>query len=121
MLLKSRNSILAAVSLFGALALPLSAANADGAAYVLTISQHRFTPAVLTVPAGQRIRLEIVNRDPATEEFDSHDLRVEKLITPGGRATVFIGPLAPGTYAFMGEFHPATAQGRIVAVAAAGR
>jgi hypothetical protein len=29
-----------------------------------------------------------------------------------------IGPLKPGTYTFMGEFHPQTAQGRANAVEA---
>ena len=97
---------------------PATAPRADPAALTLTLSNHRFTPSTLTVPAGQRMRITLINQDPATEEFDSHDLRVEKLVTPRGRATFFIGPLRPGTYAFMGEFHPATAQGRIIAVEA---
>ena len=82
----------------------------------LTLANHRFTPSTVTVPAGQRIRVLLINQDGATEEFDSHDLRIEKLVTPHGRATFFIGPLRPGSYAFMGEFHPATAQGRVIAV-----
>ena len=83
----------------------------------LTLQDHRFTPATITVPAGQRVQLIIVNQDGATEEFDSHDLRVEKLVTPHARASVFIGPLNPGAYSFMGEFHPGTAQGHVIAVA----
>ena len=81
-----------------------------------TLKDHRFTPAVVNVPAGQKVQVVVINQDRATEEFDSHDLRVEKLITPGATARFFIGPLKPGSYSFMGEFHPQTAQGRIVAV-----
>ena len=84
----------------------------------LVLKDHRFTPATLTVPAGQKLRIVLVNRDKSTEEFDSHDLKVEKLVTPNSQVIISIGPLKPGTYSFMGEFHPATAQGRIVAVEA---
>ncbi len=81
---------------------------------VMTLEHHRFTPSEVQVPAGEKIIIQLINRDAATEEFDSHDLKVEKLVTPSGRATFSIGPLQPGAYSFMGEFHPATAQGRVI-------
>ncbi len=84
----------------------------------LTLKGHRFTPAVFTVPAGQKVRIALINQDGATEEFDSHDLRVEQLVTPNGHASFTIGPLKPGTYNFMGEFHAETAQGRVTAIEA---
>ncbi|MGI9170539.1 MAG: cupredoxin domain-containing protein [Caulobacteraceae bacterium] len=90
---------------------------ASPAPVVMTLKDHRFTPAAVTVPPGEKITIQLINHDMATEEFDSHDLKVEKLVTPGGRVTFTVGPLTPGAYAFMGEFHPATAQGRIVAQA----
>lgn len=83
---------------------------------ILVLRDHRFTPATLSVPAGQKVPIVVINQDRATEEFDSHDLKVEKLVTPNARATFSIGPLKAGTYSFMGEFHPATAQGRVIAV-----
>lgn len=82
---------------------------------MMSLKNHVFTPATVTVPAGEKITIELGNHDMATEEFDSHDLKVEKLVTPGGRVTFTIGPLAPGDYSFMGEFHPATAQGHVIA------
>ena len=84
----------------------------------LILKDHRFTPAILSVPAGTRVRVTLINRDPATEEFDSHDLRVEQLVTPMGKVSFDIGPLRPGQYSFMGEFHAGTAQGKVIAVAA---
>ena len=84
----------------------------------LTLKDHHFTPSTLTVPAGARVRVTLINRDPATEEFDSHDLRVEQLVTPMGKVSFDIGPLRPGQYSFMGEFHAGTAQGKFVALAA---
>jgi plastocyanin len=87
---------------------------------VLTLKDHRFSPSAVTVPAGQTIRIELINRDAASEEFDSVDLGVEKDVTPNGRASFTVGPLKPGTYSFMGELHADTASGTIEAVEAAG-
>ena len=72
-------------------------------------------PAELEVPAGQKIKLLVDNQDPTPEEFESHSLNREKVIPGNSKATIFIGPLKPGSYEFFGEFHQATAQGRIVA------
>lgn len=82
----------------------------------LTLKDHRFAPDHLTVPAGRKIRIELANQDAASEEFDSDDLRVEKDVTPNGKASFVIGPLKPGAYGFMGELHPDTASGEIVAI-----
>jgi plastocyanin len=82
----------------------------------LVLKNHRFTPDAVTVPAGQRIRIELVNEDAASEEFDSEDLRVERDVTPHGKVSFEIGPLKPGAYSFMGELHPDTASGTITAV-----
>jgi plastocyanin len=94
-----------------------TAMGADPATITVTLQNHQFTPAAFTVPAGQKVRINLVNRDAATEEFDSHDLRVEEVVTPMGRISFTIGPLQPGQYSFMGEFHAATAQGKVTAVA----
>lgn len=83
----------------------------------LSIKDHRFTPNELTVPAGERFRLEVENRDSTPAEFESSDLRIEKIIVPGGKITVMAGPLKPGIYIFFDEYHPDTAKGTITAVA----
>ena len=91
---------------------------AEPSPVTLTLKDHRFTPSTFTVPAGEKVRITLINQDAATEEFDSHDLRVERLVTPRGKVTFSIGPLKPGEYSFMGEFHPDTAQGKVVAIRA---
>lgn len=107
----------------GALAAALAAVAAAASVpqevnIALTLKDHRFTPSSFTVPAGARVRIALNNLDGATEEFDSHDLQVEQLVTPHGRISFTVGPLKPGAYSFMGEFHAATAQGRVTAVEA---
>lgn len=94
---------------------PLAAASAAAAEYTLVIKDHRFQPAQLAIPAGQKIKLLIENRDATPEEFDSHALNREKVISGHGTATLYIGPLDSGSYPFSGEFHETTAQGAIIA------
>lgn len=84
---------------------------APSPAVTLALKDHSFTPATVTIPAGQRVAIRLINHDPASEEFDSDDLGVEQEVSPMGVVNFYIGPLKPGTYAFMGEFHPNTAQG----------
>ena len=100
-------------ALLSALVLSGTALAADVPSLVL--KDHRFQPESIEVPAGQRVKLTIVNRDDTTEEFDSSDLHVEKMVPPGGTVSVFVGPLKPGTYEFVGELHEKTARGKLVA------
>lgn len=83
--------------------------------FQLVIQEHRFQPVELTVPSGKKIKLTIENRDATPEEFESHALNREKVIAGKSSATIFIGPLKPGRYPFVGEFNEKTAQGVIVA------
>lgn len=71
-------------------------------------------PSELQIPAGQKVRLVVDNQDPTPEEFESYSLNREKIIPGNAKATIFIGPLKPGTYEFFGEFHQETAQGKII-------
>lgn len=94
-------------------ALASSASLADD--FVITISEHRFSPAELEVPAGQKIKLRVINQDSTPEEFESYSLNREKIIPGNSQGIIFIGPLQPGNYDYFGEFHEDTAQGRIIA------
>ena len=60
------------------------------------IKNHRFEPALLKVPAGQRVKLVVHNQDATPEEFESHGLNREKVVPGGAKATIYIGPLKPG-------------------------
>lgn len=87
---------------------------ADGE-IALTIKDHRFEPAEIHVPAGRKVKLIVHNQDPTPEEFESHELNREKLIAPGSKATIYVGPLQAGRYPFFGEFNEKTARGTLVA------
>ena len=83
----------------------------------LTIENHTFNPKELKVPAGKKFELKVVNNDASPAEFESKSLNREKVIPGKSSATVRIGPLKPGRYAFVEEFHEKQegAQGTIVA------
>jgi plastocyanin len=104
--------------LFAGLVLAVTATGANAQESVsvqLAIKGHRFQPAEVRVPAGKPITLLVKNLDPTPEEFESKTLRVEKVITGNGEATIRLSPLEPGRYKFFGEFNEATAQGVLVA------
>jgi Cupredoxin-like domain len=82
---------------------------------LLSLDHHAFTPTRIEIPAHQRVVIELANHDGTSEEFDSDDLLTEEVVTPRGKVRFSVGPLDPGEYHFMGEYHPKTAQGVIVA------
>jgi heme/copper-type cytochrome/quinol oxidase subunit 2 len=96
------------------LATPGAALAAD--AVTLTLKDHHFSPSEVSVPAGERFRIEVENKDATPAEFESSDLRVEKIVVPGGKIMVMVGPLKPGTYKFFDDYHPETATGTMTAV-----
>jgi uncharacterized cupredoxin-like copper-binding protein len=102
-------------------ALLLAAVLIAGSAYAaddairLVMRDGKFDPAVVEVPAGKRFKLEVVNEGKKAMEFESKDLKQEKVIAPGKSATVTINALKPGEYKFYDEFNEATGQGKVVA------
>ncbi len=81
----------------------------------LKIREHRFYPAELEIPSGQKHLLIIDNEDATAEEFESHSLHREKIVPAKSKTNIFIGPLKPGRYEFFGEFNEATARGVVIA------
>jgi plastocyanin domain-containing protein len=96
-------------------AIALAPVNLRAQDFTITIKNHRFTPAEIKVPANKRVQLTVVNDDPAPEEFESREMKVEKVIPGKSKGVVRIGPLQPGRYPFFGEFNEATAKGVVIA------
>lgn len=94
---------------------PLIASAADMPEYTLTIKGHRFAPTELTIPANTKIKLIVVNQDATAEEFESHELNREKVVTGNASINVYVGPLKAGRYPYFGDFHQDTAQGVLIA------
>jgi plastocyanin len=102
-------AMLAATALFAG-----AAHAADLPTFRLEMSDGKLNPARIEVPAGQRIKIEVRNTGKGAAEFESVQLRKEKVLAPGADSFVVIAPLEPGEYKFFDDFHQ-QAQGVIVA------
>jgi len=103
--------LVAAAALCGAVS---GSAWAEEKTLSIILRDNLFDPAEVRIKAGEKVILVVKNTDKGAEEFESEELKIEKIIPAGREAKFKIGPLTPGTYKFFGEFHADTAQGRIV-------
>ncbi|WP_421695394.1 cupredoxin domain-containing protein [Aestuariivirga sp.] len=80
-------------------------ASADEPTFRIELKDGVITPIELEVPANTRIRLELFNTGSSPVEFESVELKKEKVIAPGNSTVMVIRNLDPGTYAFFDDFH----------------
>lgn len=101
---------------FFVLSLVAAASMAAAPEITLTIENHVFASKEVKIPAGQKVKLLVVNKDATPAEFESKPLGREKVIPGKSTATINIGPLKPGRYPFVEEYHETEvgAQGTIV-------
>ncbi|PSU69792.1 cupredoxin domain-containing protein [Photobacterium phosphoreum] len=71
----------------------------------IVMKNHQFHPANLVIPANHKVKLVIKNQDNNAEEFESHALNIEKVIPANSEGFVYIKPMKPGKYKFVGEYH----------------
>lgn len=107
-----RPSLILAVALAAFFAAPVLAD--EPTKVTLTLKDHKFSPAEPTAPAGKPIVIEVVNQDGAPAEFESKQLRLEKVVTGGKTITVNVHPLKAGRYRFYDEYHESTTEGFLV-------
>lgn len=96
------------------LSVPQSVAGAD-TAFVIEFTDGKIVPPVLEVPAGTRFKLELRNTGADPVEFESIELRKEKVLGPGVNSFIVIRRLDPGEYRFFDDFHPGTAPAILIA------
>ncbi len=64
------------------------------------------SPREIVVPANTRIRLDLFNVGETPAEFESRELKKEKVLAPNTNSVLVIRTLAPGRYEFFDDFHP---------------
>jgi plastocyanin len=94
---------------------PLVAAADDMAVHRVVARDGIFEPATIEVVAGKRFKIEISNEGKGPMEFESKDLKQEKVLAKGAKASIVVNGLKPGTYTFFDEYHMEAPKGRIVA------
>ncbi len=92
-----------------------AASAADKVEMSISIKNHMFEPAEIKVPAGKDVVLKVDNQDASPEEFECHQLDVEKIVPGKSTGIVRIHALKAGSYKCVGEFHEDTAKATIVA------
>jgi plastocyanin domain-containing protein len=113
--MRRRLTLLIAGLVMGLVAVAGAASAADAPPEIaLTIDKDQFQPSEIKVKANTPFVLVVTNKNPKAAEFESKDLRVEKVVPAGKTVNVRIRALKPGTYAFFDDFNKA-ATGRIVA------
>jgi plastocyanin len=92
-------------------AAPFVQAEDDTVQLKLVIQDGKFEPTELKAPAGKRIELMVENKGPGAEEFESKELKREKVIPVGQTLKITLGVLKKGKYKFFGDYHADTANG----------
>lgn len=78
----------------------------DTPTFKMVVDQNGFSPAQITIPVGQTVKLMVQNRSALPAEFESNDFSCEKVIPGKSTVPVYVGPLKPGTYRFYNDFSP---------------
>jgi len=105
------------IALFAALLAlaPVAALAQDIPVYKLVAKDGVFDPATIEVAAGKKFTIELTNQGSGPMEFESKDLKQEKVIAKGAKSSFVINALKPGTYVFFDEHKPDAPKGKIVA------
>lgn len=88
---------------------------ADTPTFNLSIKDHKFSPADLTIPANTKVKFLVKNLDKTPAEFESDDFKAEKVVPAGKEVTIFVGPLKPGKYEFHDEYNEAASKTFLIA------
>ena len=78
----------------------------DDPTFRLEFNDGAITPLRLEVPANRRFRLELKNSGKTPAEFESKELKKEKVLAAESQTVLVIRTLDPGEYAFFDDFHP---------------
>jgi uncharacterized protein (DUF58 family) len=96
--------------LFAAFALGLGAvcsfAEEVEPVFTIAFKDGTVAPLRVEVPANKRFQLVLRNDGETPAEFESSELRKEKVLAPKTTATLVFRTLDPGEYPFFDDFHP---------------
>lgn len=88
---------------------------ADDPVFSIEFHDGKVTPLRIEVPANRRFKLELHNSGTTPAEFESNELRKEKVLAPDTVSVLVFHTLDPGEYAFFDDFHPDAPKAVLVA------
>lgn len=83
--------------------------------FAIEFNDGKVSPTRLEVPANRRFKIELRNTGDTPAEFESAELRKEKVVAPKSTAILVFRTLDPGEYPFFDEFHPDAPKAVLVA------
>jgi hypothetical protein len=83
--------------------------------FTITFKDGTVSPLRLEVPANQRFQLNLVNTGDTPAEFESNELRKEKVLAAKTTSILVFRTLDPGEYPFFDDFHPDAPQAVLIA------
>ena len=73
--------------------------------FTIEFKDGNIAPVRLEVPANRRFQLQLRNNGDTPAEFESNELRKEKVLAPRTTSTLVFRTLDPGEYPFFDDFH----------------
>jgi Cupredoxin-like domain len=74
--------------------------------FTIEFDNGKVEPQRLEVPANRRFQLQLRNKGDTPAEFESNELRKEKVLAPQSTSILVFRTLEPGEYVFFDDFHP---------------
>jgi hypothetical protein len=74
--------------------------------FTIEFKDGNVAPLHLEVPANRRFQLQLRNNGDTPAEFESNELRKEKVLAPRTTSILVFRTLDPGEYPFFDDFHP---------------
>ncbi len=99
----------------GLIVAPTAPRGEDEPVFAIEFHDGKVEPQRLEVPANRRFKLELRNTGTTPAEFESNELRKEKVVAPDSTAILIFRTLDPGEYAFFDDFHPDAPKAVLVA------
>jgi len=87
----------------------------DELTFTIEFHDGKVDPVRLEVPANRRFKIELRNSGDTPAEFESGELRKEKVLAPNSTAVLVIKSLDAGEYTFFDDFHPDAPKAVLVA------
>lgn len=87
----------------------------DPTAYEIVLKGKTFSPDQLKVKAGKTFFIKVRNENDAPAEFESKDVKIEKIVAGHSEILARVKALKPGTYTFFDDYHEDESRGIITA------
>lgn len=110
----SRRALYCVVVALPVLSFGFAAQAEDQMTYEITLKDQTFTPAELKVPAGEPFTIRLKNENDAPAEFESKDMKFEKIVAGHSTILARVKALPGGEFEYYDEYHEDTARGTVV-------